>query len=49
MPILFVELEVDPNEPEFESQYAGKTFHLCSKECKAKFDQQPEHYSNSAA
>jgi len=42
-------MKVDPNKAQFESQYGGKTFNFCSKECKTKFDQQPEQYAKSAA
>jgi len=42
-------MKVDPNKSQFESQYGGKTFNFCSKECKTKFDQQPEQYATSAA
>lgn len=42
-------MKVDPEKAQFESQYAGKTYNFCSRECKIKFDEKPEQYAKSAA
>jgi YHS domain-containing protein len=31
-----------------ESTYEGETYHFCSKECKHKFDQEPELYAGES-
>jgi P-type Cu+ transporter len=43
------EMELDENDAEYTSQYAGQTFYFCSEECKDKFESRPERYVASAA
>jgi YHS domain-containing protein len=42
-------MKIDENNAQFESQYGGKKYSFCSRDCKTKFDQQPEQYARSAA
>ncbi len=42
-------MKVDENNSQYQSQYGGKKYSFCSKDCKTKFEQQPEQYARSAA
>ncbi len=35
-------IEID--EAKFSSLFNGETFYFCAKECKEKFDQNPDYY-----
>jgi Cu+-exporting ATPase len=37
-------MEVNPASAEAQSSYQGLTFYFCSRECKAKFDRDPDRY-----
>jgi len=41
-------MEVDEQETELQTQYAGKKYSFCSEECLAAFEQQPSKYSRAA-
>lgn len=32
-------------DSKFSSEHDGKKYHFCSKDCKAKFDKNPEEYA----
>jgi P-type Cu+ transporter len=38
-------MQIDPAKAAGTSEYNGKTFYLCSKSCKTKFDNNPAHYA----
>lgn len=40
-------MEVEKEDAEATSNYEGKTYYFCSKNCKEKFDQNPEKYIES--
>jgi YHS domain-containing protein len=42
-------MNVDENNSQYQTQYGGKKFNLCSEQCKKKFDQQPEQYARSVS
>ncbi len=42
-------MNVDENNAQYQTQYAGQKYSFCSEECKQKFDKQPEQYARSAA
>jgi len=42
-------MDIDEEETEFSSQYAGQRYYFCSEECKESFEGQPERYVSSAA
>jgi YHS domain-containing protein len=42
-------LEVDEQETELQTQYAGKKYSFCSEECLTAFERQPSLYSRAAA
>lgn len=31
------------------SEYKGKTYHFCSRDCKSEFDANPDDYADSAS
>jgi Cu+-exporting ATPase len=37
-------MEVNPASAEAQSEYEGQSFYFCSKECKQKFDRDPQRY-----
>jgi Cu+-exporting ATPase len=37
-------MEVNPASATAQSEYGGVSFYFCSKECKQKFDAEPERY-----
>jgi Cu+-exporting ATPase len=37
-------MQMDPAKAAATSQYGGKTYYFCSKDCKAKFDANPAQY-----
>ena len=41
-------LEVDEQETELQTQYAGKKYSFCSEECLTAFERQPSKYSRAA-
>jgi YHS domain-containing protein len=41
-------MEVDEQETEFATQYAGKKYSFCSEECLTTFERQPSQYSRAA-
>jgi YHS domain-containing protein len=42
-------LDIDEEEAEHSSQYAGRRYYFCSEECKDSFESQPERYASTAA
>ena len=38
-------MEVDPASAPASSQYNGKTYYFCCKECKNKFDANPTQFT----
>ncbi len=38
-------MEIERSEAAGSSQYNGKTYYFCSKECKARFDANPQQYA----
>jgi len=42
-------MQVDENNPQFQTQHKGQTYTFCSDQCKKKFEQRPEQYARSAA
>ncbi len=42
-------MEIDDNKAAAKSEYQGKTFHFCSRGCKASFDRGPEKYVKASA
>jgi YHS domain-containing protein len=41
-------MEVDEQETDLQTQYAGKKYSFCSEECLAAFERQPSKYSRAA-
>jgi YHS domain-containing protein len=41
-------MEVDEQETELQTQYAGKNYSFCSEECLTAFERQPSKYSRAA-
>jgi P-type Cu+ transporter len=39
-------MEVDPRTAAWQSEYFGKTYYFCSRECKEQFDSDPALYTN---
>jgi len=37
-------MQVDRAKAAGSSEYQGKTYYFCSKDCKARFDANPAHY-----
>ena len=37
-------MQVDPSKAAGKSEYNGKTYYFCSKDCKAKFDANPGQF-----
>ncbi|MFN2381337.1 MAG: heavy metal translocating P-type ATPase [Guyparkeria sp.] len=37
-------MQVDPATSDHRSEYDGETYHFCSDHCRARFDENPEHY-----
>jgi YHS domain-containing protein len=37
-------MQVDPAKAAASSQYQGKTYYFCTKDCKNKFDANPARY-----
>jgi Cu+-exporting ATPase len=46
-PVCNMDVEIENNE--LQSTYAGKKFFFCSEECKNEFDDRPEEYASSTA
>jgi YHS domain-containing protein len=42
-------MELEEQDAEFQSQYAGREYVFCSETCKDKFENNPEQYAASAA
>ena len=42
-------MEIDPAKAAARTEYKGKTYYFCSKNCKEKFDRDPATYSNRVA
>ena len=40
-------MTVDPKNVTLSTHYKGKTFHFCSKMCKAMFEREPEKYAKA--
>jgi uncharacterized protein len=38
-------MEIDRSDAVAESDYDGETYYFCSKECKRKFDAEPDRYA----
>jgi len=41
-------MEVDEQETELQTQYAGKKYSFCSEECLTAVERQPSKYSRAA-
>ena len=41
-------MEVDEQETELQTQYAGKKYSFCSEQCLNAFERQPSKYSRAA-
>ncbi|MBV9082593.1 MAG: YHS domain-containing protein [Acidobacteriaceae bacterium] len=41
--------EVECGNPQFFSEYDNRTYVFCSRECKRKFDDHPDHYIQAKA
>jgi Cu+-exporting ATPase len=41
-------MQVDPESATETSEYKGRTYYFCSRECKEKFDANPEQYAKAA-
>jgi Cu+-exporting ATPase len=41
-------MEVDEQETDLQTQYAGKKYSFCSEECLTAFERQPSKYSRAA-
>ena len=41
-------MQIDRAKAAGTSQFQGKTYYFCSKECKAKFDANPAQYAKSS-
>jgi len=39
-------MDVRPESAAAKSEYGGRTFHFCSKQCKEKFDKSPQSYTS---
>ena len=37
-------MDVEPGKAAATTQYQGKTYYFCSKECKTRFDANPSQY-----
>ncbi len=37
-------MEVDENNPKYESEYKGKKYYFCAPACKKMFEEHPEEY-----
>lgn len=37
-------MEVDENNPPFESEYKGKKYYFCAPSCKKMFEEHPAEY-----
>jgi YHS domain-containing protein len=42
-------MEVSPNNAVAKTDYAGKTYHFCSVDCKRKFDRDPAKFAKEVA
>jgi len=42
-------MKVDDKNPQYQTQYEGRTYTFCSRECKNEFEQNPEEYAATAA
>ncbi len=42
-------MQVDDQNSPVKSQYQGKDFYFCAKDCKKKFDLKPEQYAEAKA
>jgi len=38
-------MQVDPAEAAGKSEYKGKTYYFCSRDCKTKFDANPGQFA----
>jgi Cu+-exporting ATPase len=41
--------QVDENRAPATTMYQGKKYSFCGQDCKNKFDQQPQHYSQASS
>jgi YHS domain-containing protein len=41
-------MKVDEKNSQYQTQYGGKNYNFCSRECKTKFEQRPEQYAQNA-
>ncbi len=42
-------MQVDDQKAPAKSQHKGQDYYFCATDCKKKFDQQPEQYTDSKA
>lgn len=42
-------MNVDENKSAGTSSYKGKTYYFCAKNCKEKFDREPEKYAGGSS
>jgi YHS domain-containing protein len=40
---------VDDENPEFQTQFAGRKYFFCSDDCRKEFEERPEEYVEAAA
>jgi Cu+-exporting ATPase len=40
-------MTVDRSKTPYRSEYAGRTFYFCGAGCKASFDVEPEHFTQT--
>src|SRR5262245_52417067 len=41
-------MKIDEKDANFKSQNQGETYYFCSEECKERFDQNPQQYTQAA-
>jgi Cu+-exporting ATPase len=41
-------MEIDPEDVTDRTEYQGRTYYFCSRECKEKFDADPKKYALAA-
>ena len=41
-------MKVDEKNSQYQTQYGGKNYNFCSRECKTTFEQRPEQYAQNA-
>lgn len=40
-------MELNPENVEERSEYAGRTYHFCGDQCRNKFDEEPARYAGA--